>query len=64
MSLIPRTVARAGRRVRLAFYLACARQDMREQQLQVPSGVWFCEQCRVIGRDPETFVVHNQAHAA
>jgi hypothetical protein len=63
VSWICRILARTRRRVTLAYHLACARQDMRHQGLRAPSGIWFCEHCRLVLWDLDTFVVHGRAHA-
>lgn len=64
MSRIGRGLARAARRMVLAYSLACAREDVRRQGLHVPSGIWRCAHCGLVGWDLDAFVVHSRAHGA
>ncbi len=63
MSRIRLALTRAGRRVALAYRLACAREMAHLQGLRVPLGVWFCEHCRLVMWDGDSFVLHARRHA-
>ncbi len=52
------------RRMMLAYALTCAREQMHNLQLRVPTGVWFCERCQLFLWDLETFTVHDRLHVA
>lgn len=63
MRLISRMLGRAWHRVRLAYWLACARDERRRRKLRVPSGIWFCADCGRVLWDLDTFVGHGRVHA-
>lgn len=62
MSRIARKLARAGHRVVLAYWVACARQDVLGQGLRVPAGVWRCVDCGRLEWDRDAFMLHRRVH--
>ena len=57
------TFARLGRRAKLAYHVACAREDAHRYGFRVPLGAWFCERCRLVMWERHAFVLHVRAHA-
>jgi hypothetical protein len=56
--------ARGLRRVALAWHLARARAEMYRLRLQVPAGIWFCDGCRQVLWDVDSFSSHARMHAS
>jgi hypothetical protein len=52
-------LARAGRRLRRAYQVACAREDAKRLGVAVPDGVWFCAPCRVAMLDGLEMLLHG-----
>ena len=57
-------LARGLRRVALAWHLARARAAMYRLRLQVPAGIWFCDGCRQVLWDLDSFTSHTRMHAS
>src|SRR4051812_1012213 len=53
-------LARGLRRVALAWHLARARVEMYRLRLQVPVGIWFCDGCRQVLWDVDSFTSHTR----
>jgi hypothetical protein len=62
VSRISSRLARIRRRLSCAYHLTCAREDARSQGLRMPLGIWFCEPCRLVMWDRQTFVRHGHVH--
>jgi hypothetical protein len=56
-------LARGLRRVMLGWYLVRARAEMHRLRLQVPAGIWFCDGCRQVLWDVDSFSSHTRTHA-
>jgi hypothetical protein len=54
---------RGLRRVRLGWHLARARAEMYRLRLNVPAGIWFCDGCRQVLWDSDSFSSHTRMHA-
>ena len=52
-------LARGLRRVILGWHLARARAEMYRLRLQVPAGIWFCDGCRQVLWDLDSFSSHT-----
>jgi hypothetical protein len=52
-------LARAWRRLRIAYQLTCAREDAARLGFSVPDGVWFCAPCRVAVLDRPEMLLHD-----
>ncbi|MCW2724090.1 MAG: hypothetical protein JWN35_1011 [Frankiales bacterium] len=51
-------------RVRRAYHLLCAREDVRVRDIVVPLGVWTCHHCPHVSLDQLTFINHiGEVHA-
>ncbi len=56
-------LARGLRRVILGWHLARARAEMRRLSLAVPAGIWFCDGCRQVLWESDSFSSHSRMHA-
>jgi len=56
-------VARGLRRVILGWHTARARAEMYRLRLHAPSGIWFCDGCRQVLWDLDSFSSHTRTHA-
>ena len=56
-------LARGLRRVVLGWHLARARAEMWRLRLRVPAGIWFCDGCRQVLWDVDSFSSHTRMHA-
>jgi hypothetical protein len=56
-------LARGPRRVILGWHLARARAEMYRLRLHVPAGIWFCDDCRQVLWDVDSFSSHTRMHA-
>jgi hypothetical protein len=56
-------LARRLRRVILGWHLARARAEMWRLRLRVPAGIWFCDGCREVLWDVDSFGSHTRMHA-
>jgi hypothetical protein len=56
-------LARGLRRVILGWHLARARAQMYRLRLRVPAGIWFCDGCREVLWDSDSFSSHTRMHA-
>lgn len=56
-------LARRLRRVILGWHVARARAEMWRLRLRIPAGIWFCEGCREVLWDVDSFGSHTQMHA-
>lgn len=61
---VARMLAQVSHRVVLAYQVACARQDVRNQGLRVPAGLWCCTDCGQVGWDRDAYIVHGRLHEA
>ena len=52
-------LARGLRRVILGWHLARARAEMWRLKLHVPAGIWFCDGCRQVLWDLDSFSSHT-----
>jgi hypothetical protein len=59
MSNVRRRSAAFLRSVRARYRLLVAREDAIRLQLRVPSGVWFCDLCRLVLLDHDSVVAHD-----
>ncbi len=64
MSPIAGAARKAARKLTRAYYLICARDEVRARGLRTPIGVWFCDRCRIVALDRTTFIRHAHAHTA
>ena len=56
--MAPAFVRRIWRKVALAYYTLCARDEMRRRHLVAPLGVWVCDMCRGTLLDKNAFRWH------
>jgi hypothetical protein len=56
-------LARGLRRVILGWHLARARAEMYRLRLHLPAGIWFCDGCRQVLWDVDSFSSHTRMHA-
>jgi hypothetical protein len=56
-------LARALRRVVRGWHLARARAEMWRLRLHAPAGIWFCDGCRQVLWDVDSFSSHTRMHA-
>jgi hypothetical protein len=56
-------LARGLRRVILGWHLSAARAEMYRLRLHVPAGIWFCDDCRQVLWDVDSFSSHTRMHA-
>jgi hypothetical protein len=64
LSSITVGLARGLRRVILNWHLAWARAELYRLRLQVPAGIWFCDGCRQVLWDVDSFSSHARMHAS
>ena len=62
-SSIAARLARGLRRVALGWHLTRARAEMWGLRLHVPDGIWFCDGCREVLWDVDSFSSHTRMHA-
>jgi hypothetical protein len=62
-SFITVGLARGLRRVILGWHLPAARAEMYMLRLHVPAGIWFCDGCRQVLWDVDSFRLHTRMHA-
>jgi hypothetical protein len=63
-STIAAGLARGLRRVVLGWHLARARAELYRLRLRVPAGIWFCDGCRQVLWDSDSFSSHTRTHAS
>jgi hypothetical protein len=63
-SSIAARLARGLRRVVLGWHLARARAELYRLRLRVPAGIWFCDGCRQVLWDSDSFSSHTRTHAS
>jgi hypothetical protein len=51
----------ARRRLGLAYYLRCAREDARARNIIAPIGVWVCDLCARVSLSQRSFHDHLAA---
>jgi ribosomal protein L37AE/L43A len=52
------------RKLRLAYVLRCARDDVRTRRIRTPAGVWACHRCQYVSLSLIAFDNHLvEAHA-
>jgi hypothetical protein len=56
-------LARGVRRVVLGWHLARARAEMYRLRLTPPAGIWYCDGCREVLWDSDSFSSHTRTHA-
>jgi hypothetical protein len=56
-------LARGLHRAILHWHLAWARAELYRLRLQVPAGIWFCDGCRQVLWDVDSFGSHARMHA-
>lgn len=56
-------LVRGRRRVVLGWHLARARAEMYRLRLTPPAGIWFCDGCRQVLWDADSFSSHTRMHA-
>jgi hypothetical protein len=57
-------LARGLHRVVLGWHLARARAELYRLRLRVPTGIWFCDGCRQVLWDLDSFSSHTRMHAS
>jgi hypothetical protein len=62
-SSIAARLARGLRRILLSWHLTRARVERWGLKIDVPAGIWFCDGCRQVLWDVESFSAHTRMHA-
>jgi hypothetical protein len=53
-------LARGLHRVVVGWHLARARAELDRLRLRVPAGIWFCDGCRQVLWDMDSFISHTR----
>jgi hypothetical protein len=63
LSSIAASLARCMRRIVLSWHLTRARVERWGLRIHVPAGIWFCDGCREVLWDVDSFSSHTRMHA-